>query len=282
MAVLGVSAYKLLRGQNTDVFLRSAQIVLPITCVAALVTAGTGHGQGVLMTEQQPKKMAAAEALYETEKGAGFSFFATGDWERNPGELNRDVRVPHLLSILGTNSWNGEVEGINDIQRDSVEKFGPGDYVPAVWVSYWSFRLMIGAGTLVILLTAAGIWLARRSKLEQSRLFLKLAVPAAILPLVANWMGWIFTEMARQPWVVYGLLKTSDARSPEVGSAEIVITLTGFTLIYGVLAAFGGWIAWKHIKHGPEEASSPDDDGDGTGGGEPPSQTPVRDLAIAY
>jgi cytochrome bd ubiquinol oxidase subunit I len=278
MLVLGVSAWSLLRGKHVDVFERSARLVLPITLVAAIATAGTGHFQGVLMTDQQPMKMAAAEALYDTQSGAGLSLFATGEFTRHPEKLNRDVRVPHLLSILGTNSWNGEVEGINQIQADSERRFGPGDYVPPVWVSYWSFRAMIGAGTAMILLTLLGLVFNRWGGLPDRRWYLRAAMVGAALPILANWTGWIFTEMGRQPWVVYGLLKTNDASSPEVGMASVLITLIGFTLVYAVLGAIGGWIAVKEIRKGPEPPAEDQPPGDST----PGSPDRDRDLVLAY
>jgi cytochrome bd ubiquinol oxidase subunit I len=261
MLVLAVCAWNLLRGRHVDLFSRSARLVLPITAVAAIGTAMVGHGQGVLMEKQQPMKMAAAEAIYHSQKGAGFSLFATGTFTRNPGKLSHDLRIPHALSILATASWNGKVDGINAVQAAERAKYGPGDYVPVVWVTYWSFRLMIGAGTLMILLSLAGLVLVRRKKLETSRWFLRLAMAGAALPILANWTGWIFTEMGRQPWVVYGLLRTSDANSPHVTTSLVLLSLIGFGLLYAVLAAVGGWIAVREIRKGPEDegAAAPED-----------------------
>jgi cytochrome d ubiquinol oxidase subunit I len=256
--VLAVSCWNLLRKRHVDVFSRSARVVLPIAAVAALGTASFGHFQAILMERQQPMKMAAAEALWDTKKGASFSLFATGDFERNPGETNRDLRIPHALSILSDFSWNSEVKGIDQIQAESRAKYGPGDYVPIVAVTYWTFRLMVGAGMLLILLTLVGLWLRRTGKLESSRRFQRLAVWAVGLPVLANFTGWIFTEMGRQPWVVYGLLKTSEANSPSVSATEVGLTLGGYTVIYGVLAAIGGWIALREIRKGPAPPEDPD------------------------
>jgi cytochrome d ubiquinol oxidase subunit I len=281
MLVLAVSAWHLLRRNTDEVWSRSARTVLPLALAATFGTALFGHFQGGLMYEQQPMKMAAAEAQYETEAPAAFSLFATGDLEHNPGHTNVDVRIPHALSILATNSWNGEVKGIDEIQAEEEAKHGPGNYVPIVAVTYWSFRLMVGAGVLTILFTAAGWWLARRrGRLETSRRFLRLALFAALLPPIGNLTGWIFTEMGRQPWVVYGLLRTDDAASPEVGSASIVITIVGFTLLYGVLAGVGGWLFAKEVRHGaPPPAAAGDTDGDGDGA---PGAGPRPDLALTY
>jgi cytochrome d ubiquinol oxidase subunit I len=276
MLVLAISAFGLLRGRENAVYKRSIRAVLPLTLVAAIATGAFGHAQGTLMEKQQPMKMAAAEALYTTKKGASLSLFAVGPFERHPTHLDTDIRIPHLLSIIGTASWNGKVKGINQINAEEQAKYGPGDYVPIVGVTYWTFRLMAGAGVLLVLLPLIGLLLIRRGRLERARWFLWAAVVGALLPPLANLTGWIFTEMGRQPWVVYGLLKTSEANSPLVGTSSIVITLVGYTLLYGVLLVIGGRLFLREIAHGPE--------------GEP-SKTPTtpaggpsrrEDLVLAY
>ena len=273
--VLSISAYGLLRKRNTEVYSRSIRKVLPLALAAAILTGAFGHTQGMLMEKQQPMKMAAAEALYKTTKGASLSIFAVGPFEHFPKRLNTDIRIPHLLSIIGTFSWNGEVKGVNQLQAEDVKKYGPGDYVPILGVTYWTFRLMAGIGMLLLLIPLIGLLLIRRKALERSRRFLWLCVGGAALPVIANLTGWIFTEMGRQPWVVYGLLKTSDARSPLVGSGSIIITIVGYTLLYGVLLIVGGKLFLREIAHGPE--ADPSDSPDDTPG------APARpDLILAY
>jgi cytochrome bd ubiquinol oxidase subunit I len=275
MLVLAICAFGMLRGRENAVYARSAKAVLPLTLVAAIATGLFGHAQGTLMEKQQPMKMAAAEALYNTSKGASLSLFAVGPFERHPQRLNTDVRIPHLLSIIGTASWNGEVKGINQINAEEQAKYGPGDYVPIVGVTYWTFRLMAGAGILLVLLPLLGLLLIRRGRLERSRWFLRAAVAGALLPVAANLTGWIFTEMGRQPWVVYGLLKTSDARSPLVGTSSLLITLIGYTLLYGVLLVIGGRLFLREVAHGPQdepsEGPAPEREG-----------APREDLVLAY
>ncbi len=274
--VLGISALGLLRGRRSDVYSRSVRLVLPLTLAAAILTGAFGHTQGMLMEEQQPMKMAAAEALYKTTKGASLSIFAVGPFEHFPKRLNTDIRIPHLLSILGTASWNGEVKGVNQLNAEDQRKYGPGDYVPILGVTYWTFRLMAGVGVALLLLPLLGLWLLRRGSLERSRRFLWLAIGGAFLPPLANLSGWIFTEMGRQPWVVYGLLKTSDARSPLVGSGTIILSLVGYTLLYGVLLLVGGRLFLREIAHGPQE--KPDEDGAREQG----ESGPHPDLVLAY
>ncbi len=249
--------------------------VLPFTLFAAIATAAFGHAQGTLMETQQPMKMAAAEALYTSTKGASLSIFAVGPFERHPTHLNTDIRIPHLLSIIGTASWNGEVKGINQVNKEEQEKYGPGDYVPIVGITYWTFRLMAGAGVLLLLIPLIGLLLLSKGTLERSRWFLRTAVAGISLPIVANLTGWIFTEMGRQPWVVYGLLRTNEARSPLVGSASIIITIVGYTLLYGVLLLVGGKLFLKDIAEGPEPKPDPD--------AAPESERPAREeLILAY
>jgi cytochrome d ubiquinol oxidase subunit I len=242
MLVLGVSTWHLLRnrgkegepadGDSSRAFSASAKLALIIGSIAIVATMFFGDSQAKLMEKQQPMKMAAAEAIYNTKSGASFSLLTIGNLSGTPVF---QIRVPHMLSVLADNSWDGSVTGINQVQAKEVAKYGPGTYKPILWVTYWTFRIMVGCGILMFLLMAAGLWLMRRRKIESSPWFLRICVVSIVLPFVANTTGWIFTEMGRQPWVVYGLLKTSQAVS-HVGTGYVVTTLIGFTAIYSVLA----------------------------------------------
>ncbi len=268
MVVAAVSAWHLLRGRHVDVFSRSLRLAVPIVLAATVATSVVGHYQGMLLVREQPMKMAAAEALFKTQGPAPFSLFATGSWTPNPQRTNVDVQVPKLLSLLATGHLDGTVKGINELNADYRRRYGAGEYAPVVAVTYWSFRAMIGAGTLLILLTALLLLRARRGKLLARRRLLWLLLPAAALPFIANTAGWIFTEMGRQPWVVQGLLRTSDAVSPTVSTASVVITMAGFTLLYGVLAVIGFGLFARTAAAGPPESGKPT----------PPSS----DLIMAY
>jgi cytochrome d ubiquinol oxidase subunit I len=276
MVVIGVCGVLLLRGRGSQVVTRSLRMALPITLVAVLATMAFGDGQARLMDVQQPMKMASAEALYNTTKGAPFSIFATGSFTRHPGHLSKDITIPHLLSLISTLSWNGTVQGINQVNAAEQKKYGPGDYVPIVGVTYWTFRLMIGAGLLMTLITLVGLVLLRRRRLESARWFFRASIVGIFLPILANWTGWIFTELGRQPWVVFGLLKTSQARSPNVTSLDIVLTLAGYIVIYGVLIAIGGWLMLREIGHGPDP-----DPGEG-GDASPAAPVAHPELVLAY
>jgi len=261
MILIAVSAWHLRRGGDPDVFGSSMRLALPLVVVAAFVTVFVGHFNGILMTHQQPMKMAAADAVFETKEGAGLSLFATGDFDSNPEGLNRNVEIPTLLSWISTGYPRGEVRGVNNINREYRRRYGPGEYAPVVAVTYWTWRAMIGCAVGMFLLAAVGWWLVRRRRLHQSKLFLKLAVPAVALPFIASATGWTFTEMGRQPWVVFGLLKTNVSNSPSVSSAEVWITLVGFTLIYGVLAAIAGSVFLKTARKGPVDPGKAEEPG---------------------
>ena len=266
MLVLGVAAWHLRRRSSVELFAPVARVALWATLVAAGATVLLGHAQGQLMTKQQPMKMAAAEGLYQTEKGAHFSLFALGPWEKHPDKNLVNIAFPHGLSILADNSWNGTVEGMNDIQRQYVLRYGAGNYKPIVGITYWTFRIMTGLGFLALLFAASGLWLSRApGRLERSHRFQRLAVFAIALPIVANLTGWLFTEVGRQPWVVQGLLLTSQAVSPTVSAWSVGLTLAGFTLLYGVLAAIEAKLMARAVKAGPDPAGTyerePTDDG---------------------
>jgi len=277
MLVLGVAAWHLRRGGDAAVFRPAATIALWATLVAGVLTVLIGHEQGQLMTRQQPMKMAAAEALYTTESGAHFSLFDLGPWQRRPNKDLVSIAIPHGLSILADNSWNGRVLGMNDIQKQYAATYGPGDYKPIVGITYWTFRIMTGLGFLAVVIALGGLWLARQpGRLERSSRYLRLAVWAIALPFLANLAGWVFTELGRQPWIVQGLLQTKDAVSPSVGAWSVGLTLAGFTLLYGILAAVEAGLMIRAAKAGPdgEGTYAPAPEGDGA--------APVRIPALTY
>jgi cytochrome d ubiquinol oxidase subunit I len=261
--ILGVSAWHLIRNRNDSTFSRTARVAVVISLISGLGVAFSGHIQGQVMTKQQPMKMAAAEALYNTEKGASFSLFTIGNLS---GEPVFQIRIPNALSVLATNSWDGSVEGINQVESQEQAKYGPGDYKPTLWIDYWSFRIMIGAGFLLLLVSAIGLWLLKREKFEATRWFQRAALWAIPLPFIANATGWIFTEMGRQPWVVYGLLTTAKGVSPNVATGEVATTLIGFFVVYSILAVIDAWLMVRWAK---EPKLDEELDGSEGGGAEP-------------
>lgn len=234
MVVLGVSAWQMLKHREVEAFRRAATLAAGFGLVCVLAMISTGDLQARLMDQQQPMKMASAEALYNTQSGASFSLLTIGNLS---GQPVFQIRVPHLLSLIADASWNGKVAGINQIQAAEAHRYGSGSYVPVIWVTYWSFRLMVSIGFLLLAVTGWALVLARRKRLASTRWFLWTALGSIVLPFAANTFGWLFTEMGRQPWIAYGLMKTAQGISPTVGAASVILTLGGFTVLYTALGA---------------------------------------------
>jgi len=254
--LIAVSAWHMARESQLRVFRRSMRIGLVLVLAAGIATAVTGDVQARLMDSQQPMKMAAAEALYNTSDAASFSLITIGSL--NGSKEVWSIRVPYLLSLIATLNPHGTVQGINNVERAYQKKYGPGSYKPVVPVTYWSFRLMAGFGTLAALLAAAGLWLTRRQRIPRSRWFYRAALWGLALPYLASTMGWIFTEMGRQPWTVFGLLTTAKSVSAGVAASSVIISMTVFTLLYAALAAIAGWLTVRHVKAGaPAEPERP-------------------------
>jgi cytochrome d ubiquinol oxidase subunit I len=234
--VVGVSAWHLLRRKHVrlDMFAASARIGLMVGTLAVIGTIVFGHMQGQRLAATQPMKLAASEGHWNSEDPAGMSLFEIGDETTRSAVVN--IRIPALLSFMAFGVPTGEVQGINDLQEAYTQQYGPGDYVPtAIWMIYWSFRAMVGAGFLMAFLGLLGLYLSSRKRLPVSRRYLRIGIAAMILPYLANTTGWILTEMGRQPWIVFGLRRIEQSVSPNVGPEALLITLIGFTLIYGVL-----------------------------------------------
>ena len=196
---------------------------------------------------------AASEALYETSDPAPFSVVAIFD--STGKEVIWSLEIPKVLSWLYFFQFSGEVEGINNIQAQYTDLYGSGDYVPTVALAYWTFRLMVGIGFLMVALTLLALYLPWKKWPEKQTRWLKWAVWIVFLPYFANTAGWILTETSRQPWIVHGLLKTADGVSPQ--SAGMVLTsLVGYVLIYAVLMAADVYLLVKYAKAGPVEAES--------------------------
>jgi cytochrome bd ubiquinol oxidase subunit I len=258
--VLGISGYYLARKRDVEVFAPAARTAVTVALLASVGVAFVGHSQAQFLTEAQPMKIASAEALWETESGAPLSLFAVGDVDDRSNIV--DIGLPHGLSILATNTLDGEVRGINDVQAEYEETYGPGSYIPMVGVTYWSFRIMVGAGMAMIALALFGLVSSLRGRIAATdrrlnRWWLRLLPFAIALPFLANTAGWILTEMGRQPWVVYGQLLTLDGVSPAVGSGSVLTSLAAFTLVYGVLMVVTVGLLLRQIATGP-----PDEDED--------------------
>ncbi len=243
--VLGISAYRLLHDSpRLEMFRRSFNYALVYAAAAALLVAVVGHAQGQYVVKTQPMKMAAAEALWESEDPAALSLFTIGD-TRNRRDVF-SIRVPYLLSFLSYNRFYGEVQGINDLQAQYEEEYGPGDYVPSVFIAYWSFRGMLTTGLLMIVLATYGLYRGIRRRGDPPQWYLRVLVWAIALPFLANSAGWLLSEMGRQPWVVFGLMKTADGSSLAVSTTEAWVSLIAFTLLYAVLIVADVYLLRKY------------------------------------
>jgi cytochrome bd ubiquinol oxidase subunit I len=255
--LLSISAWHLRRGrENADpVHRKVAGMAIGVLLVSVVGVSLVGHIQGQIMTDQQPMKMAAAEALWDTKNNAPFSLFAYADVSQ--GQNKVDIAIPDGLSILAKNRPGATVQGINDVQAAEVAKYGPGSYVPVVWMAYWFFRLMIGFGILAGLIGLWALVQKWRGKLDTSPRLLRIATWTVALPLAANSFGWLFTETARQPWLVYGWMTTSQGISTNVGTGMVLTTLIGFTALYGVLGVICFRIVRRIAIAGPDVPDAP-------------------------
>jgi cytochrome d ubiquinol oxidase subunit I len=247
--VLGISAFHLLRKKEVDLFQRSFRLAVMLGVAAAFLVMLMGHSQAQHMVRTQPMKMAAAEALWKSENPASFSLFTIGNEAEQKDVFA--IRIPGVLSLLSYNQFSGEVKGIRDLQTEFEQKYGPGDYVPSVITTYWSFRIMVGAGMLMFLLLLYSLYFVMRNRPIPGIKFLNLFPFAIALPFLANSAGWIMTEMGRQPWVVYGLMKTADAVSKAITPGMVLTTVIVFTLVYGLLMAADVYLLTKYAKAGP-------------------------------
>ncbi len=241
--VMGISAYHLLKKQHVDVATKSFNIALIFGLVASLMVALTGDLHGVHVSKVQPAKLAAMEAHWETQTQAPIVLFAIPD-QQNERNLIEIGKIPYILSLLAHHDINAEVKGLRDFPKDER---------PPVLITLFAFRTMVALGTLFPLLTIIGLVL--RKKLIENPWYLWIMVFSIPLPYLAIEMGWVLAEVGRQPWIVYGLMKTSDAASP-VASVQVLTSLIGFILVYGLLGIVGFYLMFKNAVKGPEPADA--------------------------
>ena len=259
--VLGISVYHLLRKNQVNLFRRSFQIAAIVGTISIVLVILNGHSQAQHMVETQPMKMAAAEALWQSENPASFSLLTIGNLAQQQVFA---IRIPRVLSLLAYNQLTGEVQGIDNLQAKYVQQYGPGNYIPPVVFTYWSFRLMVGAGFLMAALALYALFMVMGDMFETRPRILRLFIWAMALPYLANTTGWLLTELGRFPWAVYGLMKIEDGRSPVVSSGTVFFSLIVFTLLYGALMVADVYLLSKYAKAGPSatQAGADADSGD--------------------
>jgi cytochrome d ubiquinol oxidase subunit I len=281
--VVGVAFWSMQRseGEIRETFRRGVRTGAAVLLCAGLGVGVTGDISGKIMTEVQPMKMAAAEGLYTTQDHAPFSIFALGKLDGSGG--HNVIQVPGLLSFLGTGSFGGRIQGIDQLRAQYAATYGqdpgakyysPGDYTPVIPVTYWSFRLMIGLGLLCAAAALLILYVTRRGRAPTGRWWLRLAIVLPLLPLGANSFGWIFTEMGRQPWAVFGVMTTAQGVSPSVGAAAVATSLITFTLLYAVLAVIEVRLLLATVRAGLPDDPPPGSTGD--------ADDADRPLAFAY
>jgi cytochrome d ubiquinol oxidase subunit I len=268
--VAAVSAWLMVRSHQRDESEEARTMYRPATiagCLVALVAAGglffTGDFQGKLMFVQQPMKMASAESLCHTATDPDFSILTVGT-HNNCDSVTHLIEVPYVLPFLAESRFSGvTLQGVNDLQQEYEQKFGPGDYRPNLFVTYWAFRAMIGLLLVPVAFALAALWLTRRGRIPDQRWFSRFALITLPTPFLANSAGWIFTEMGRQPWVVVpnptgDQLVRMTVQEGVSGHAAgmVMLSLTVFTLLYGALGVVWFWLIRRYVIEGPLEHDS--------------------------
>ena len=252
-----VAAWMIFHNKDVEVAKPALKVGLVTVLIAFVLVAVSGDTTARLMTKQQPMKMAAAEAVYDTKANVPFSLFTVGTL--NGSKSVFQIGLPSVLSFMATGNVNGTVEGVNNLEKSYEAKYGAGNYKPNIPFAYWSFRLMIGFGALAALIALISLFFLRQGRFPRKRWFMRSLLVMPFLPILANSFGWIFTESARQPWVVFGLFKTADGVSPGVSAASVLFTMVAFTLIYGVLAVIEFGLMVRTVKVGPEPIAKHED-----------------------
>jgi cytochrome d ubiquinol oxidase subunit I len=235
IVMLGVCCWHFLRNHEVDLFRNAAKLAVIVAVPVTLLQLIVGNRFGEAVTSAQSMKIAASEAQWNTCHPCGFSLFQIGGFSAQHPTPSFSITIPRLLSYMATGSFNGQVQGLDQLQAQEQRQFGGGNYLPDVRVIYWSMRVMAFLGVLMFLVAAVGAWLYWKKKLERSRWFLWTAMVAIAFPYIAATAGWILTELGRQPWIVQDLLKTSEANSANVGTTWLGLSLGVFVTLYVVL-----------------------------------------------
>ncbi|CAB4907515.1 MAG: cytochrome ubiquinol oxidase subunit I [Actinobacteria bacterium] len=273
-----------------QVWRRSVRVGGYVSLAAFMLVALTGDWQGKLMYQQQPLKMSSAEALCETEAPASFSIFAFNKLGSNECDDVHSFTVPYILSFLAHSDFSSPVPGVNQLQEQYSEAYGatypddpsfgdkagqPIDYTPVLAVTYWGFRLMIGMGAVSAGVAAYALWATRRGRVPTSRIGVYGSLLAVGAPFVGNAAGWIFTEMGRQPFVVYPnpdvpradqvYFFTAQAVSPGISATEVWTSLISLAVLYGVLAVVEFGLIVRFARQGVTDGDTTPTPGIGGG-----------------
>jgi len=253
--LLSVACWHLKKKREVEPFRKAATLALIVLFPATGLSLMTGARLAVTITQLQPMKTAAFEALWNTKAPASFSVVQFGGMTATDQTPSFDIEIPNLLSILATNTWDGPVAGINQTQAATQQQYGAGNYIPVVYFTYWGLRVMAYVGSLVLLVAIVGLFLVWRKKLTTSRWFLRIGVWMAVAPLLINAGGWILAETGRQPWIVWGLQQTANANSPSVSTAQVAFTLGGFIALYLGLGVLDGWLMIRAARRNLDDVA---------------------------
>ena len=244
---IAVCAWKILNDEKSrSAFTSVLKIAVLYTMIGLFGVMGSGHLHAQHLANLNPMKLASFEALWETEDPAPFAVYA--DINKAAGCNDDEFLIPYMFSFMVHNSFHGEVKGINDLQREAMEKYGNGNYIPDVKGMFWSFRTMIGVGGCMLAIVFVTAFLVYFKKIIEYKCWLKLLPFLIPLPFIANSVGWYIVEAGRQPWIVVGLQRTAEAISPNLSTDEVWLTLIGFTAIYLVLAILALFAAIHFIR----------------------------------
>jgi cytochrome d ubiquinol oxidase subunit I len=241
--VMGISAYHLLKANKTDFFKRSFRIAATIALIFSILIFIAGDFSAVHVANTQPAKFAAMESVWETQSSAPYNLLVVPD-EQNERNSLEAIAIPNMLSYLAFHNGVARVSGLKDIPKGNR---------PPVLITFLSFRTMVVLGMLIILLSLIAFVASKRDTLEANPTILRIMLYSIPLPYIAIQLGWIVTEVGRQPWIVYGVLRTSDAVSKAVSSSQVWGSLIGFTLLYGFLGIIDIYLLAKYAKKGPDE-----------------------------
>jgi cytochrome d ubiquinol oxidase subunit I len=264
VVVFAVACWNVVRRRNVELFRRAAKVALIVLVPVSAFNLWFGSNFGIVTTEFQPMKIASTEAQWDTCQPCAFSIFQIGGFTESDQTPSFSIQIPRLLSFLATGSFSGEVQGISPLQQQYERQYERGDdYIPPVRAVYWSMRVMAYLGTLVFMVAALGAFLYWRGRLERTRWFLWTAVATVPLPFLAALAGWVLTEVGRQPWIVQGLLQTSEANSQNVSETMLVTSLVVIGVLYAALLVLDVWLMRRYARYdtdlrvAPEEVPEP-------------------------
>ncbi|MDN3954167.1 cytochrome ubiquinol oxidase subunit I [Sporolactobacillus laevolacticus] len=248
--VTGISAIALLRKKHVTFYMESFKIALIIGLFSGVLLAFFGHFQAQYLVQTQPMKMAASEGLWK-DSGSPAAWTVTAKIDEKNHKNYGEINIPYLLDYLSYGKFSGNVKGMDTLQKEYVQKYGKGNYIPPVLITFWSFRVMSGMGGLLCILSIIGMFLVWKKKLLDSKWFLRAMVAAIAIPYIGSTSGWLMTEIGRQPWTVFGFMQTAASVSPNVSAGELLFSIIAFIGMYSILAVVMVYLFVRTYKEGP-------------------------------